>query len=102
MTFLFPFCVKTKRKNIDQIQLDKTKYHSEETQKKSSKFDTMGIIENIGGIIIFIVFVLIFRLYLVRFDKIFKNSEKIEDLERQNNQLLEEIREIKELLKKKD
>ncbi|MBS7333464.1 hypothetical protein [Faecalibacter bovis] len=61
----------------------------------------MGIIENIGGIIILIVFVLIFRLFIKRYDKIFKNSEKIEDLERQNNQLLEEIREIKELLKNK-
>ncbi|MEG0187089.1 hypothetical protein [Algoriella sp.] len=53
-------------------------------------------------LIIGLIFILFFvRLFFKRFDNVFKNTERIKELEIQNNEILSELKELKEILKQK-
>lgn len=60
-----------------------------------------NIFGNILGIILIVIVFIFIRLVLVRFDKIFRNTERMEDLERQNEKILEELRQLRQELEKK-
>ena len=61
----------------------------------------MEIFKEIGSIIVFLLIIFVIRLFIIRYDKIFKNSEKIEHLEQQNEQILEELKQLRKELKNK-
>jgi len=60
-----------------------------------------NIFGNIFGIILIVIVFIFIRLIFVRFDKIFRNTERMEDLERQNEQILEELKQLRQELEKK-
>ena len=66
-------------------------------------FESMeNMLGNIVGILLIVLIFLFVRLIFVRFDKIFKNTERMEDLERQNNEILDELKQLRSQLEKKN
>ena len=65
-------------------------------------FESMeNMLGNIVGILLIVLIFFFVRLIFIRFDKIFRNTERMEDLERQNEQILEELKQLRQELEKK-
>jgi hypothetical protein len=61
-----------------------------------------NMLGNIVGILLIVLIFFFVRLIFIRFDKIFKNTERMEDLERQNNEILDELIKLRSQLEKKN
>ncbi len=57
--------------------------------------------DNIALIVVSIFILFFIRLFFKRFDNAFKNTERIKELEAQNNEILSELKELKDILKQR-